>query len=138
MLLKNRVGLHCLVDILILRVHIGADDGKCEIDEKLSKRRIAAVKLVVAERHRIEFEFVQDFGNLLATIVAVEQGALKLIAGVQPQAVRVVGALLLNNGLDTRITSVASALRPGAVSPRRTKFVQMSVYVIDVEESWVM
>lgn len=115
MLLKDSPGLNRLVDIWILRVHIGTDNGECEIDKKLSKLSISTVKLMVSKCHGIKFELVEHLGNLLATIVAVEQGTLELITGVEPKAIFDIGALLLNHMLDTGIASVASSLRPGAI-----------------------
>ena len=96
-------------------MHIGADNGKREIDKKLSKLSISTVKLVVSKRHGVELELVENLGNLLATIVAVEQGTLELVTSIEPKAVFDIGTLIFNHMLNASIASVASSLGPSAV-----------------------
>ena len=91
---------------------------------------------MVAERHCIELESIDCLGDLLRSVVGVEEGALKLIASVEPQVVGVLLTQLVHLGLDAGVATVATLGRVCAVRTRAGKLVQMGVNVVDVEEGW--
>lgn len=89
---------------------------------------------MVTQSHGIEAELVDGLGNLLSTVEGVEQGALKFITGVEPQAVGVGLAQLINSVLDARIAAEAAPLGPGAVGAGLGEFVKVGVDIVDMEE----
>jgi hypothetical protein len=102
------VWLDRLVDLFVLGVDVGGNDREGKVLEKLAQLLVTSIKLVVSKRHGREVELVERLGNLLAAVERVEQGALKFVANIQPEAVVVFGALLFNHGLDAGISAVAS------------------------------
>lgn len=134
MLLKNMPILNRLIQPLIPTLDITRHDGKSEVHEELAELLIATVPLVVPERHGIEPELVDRLSNLLAAVVRVEKGALELVACVNPEVVRVLGAQGVDLGLDAGVAAVAALGRGGAVGARRGELVEMGVDVVDVHK----
>jgi hypothetical protein len=89
---------------------------------------------VIAQRHGIKAQLVDGLGNLLALVKGVEQGALELVARVQPQAVVVLGPQFVNGVLDARVSAVATPRWIPAIRTRGGVLIKMSVDVIDMEE----
>jgi hypothetical protein len=63
---------------------------------------------------------------------------LKLVAGVQEQAVLIVRTLLLEHSLDARVATIAASFRASTVGARGAEFIEMGVNIVDVEEGCVM
>ena len=91
---------------------------------------------MVSERHRIKAKLVHGFCNLFATVVAIEQRSLKFVANINPKAVVMVRTLRVYDMFDARVTAIAAFAWIRAIGARGTKFVQMSVDIIDVKESY--
>jgi hypothetical protein len=91
---------------------------------------------VVTQRHGVKFELVKCLGDLLAPVVGVEERALELVAGVQPQVIRVLLAQLGDLGLDARIATVAALFWVVAACARGGELVQVRVDIVNVEERY--
>jgi hypothetical protein len=87
---------------------------------------------VVAEGHGIEPKLVEGLGDLFATVVAVEQSALGLVAHVEEEAVRVGGTSTVDNGLYTSVASIAALGRARAVCAGARELVEVGMDVVDV------
>jgi len=116
LLLEDVVRLHPVRDLLVGRLQVRADDGEGQVVQEVTQHLFAAIKLVVSKRHRIELKLVERLGNLLSTVERVEECALELVANIQPEAVVVLGTLLLDDCLDAGVATVAATLGSRAVS----------------------
>jgi hypothetical protein len=96
---------------------------------------------VVSERHGVKLEVVEGLGDLLRSIEGVEEGSLELVAGIEPEVVRVLLAEAIDGVLDASVAAIAALLGIDAVGARRGELVEMGVDIVDVEEglsvSWV-
>ena len=61
----------------VVGLDIRGDDGEGEVLEESTELVWSTVKLVVSECHTVETHLVERFCNFLATVVGVEEGALK-------------------------------------------------------------
>jgi hypothetical protein len=89
-------------------VHVGGDDGEGKVGEECGEGVVAIVKLVIAKGHGIEAELVEDRGSGFASVDGVEEGALELVSSVEEEGVLLGRAVLVDDGLDTRVASDAS------------------------------
>ena len=101
--------------LLVGRLQVRADNREGKVLQEFSELVLTAIEFMVSKRHGIKLQLIEGFGNFLATVKRVKQRSLELITNIQPEAVVVVGALLLNHGLDTRVATVAASLWPCAV-----------------------
>lgn len=134
--LEDVVRLDYACNLLVGRFQIGADNREGQILEEVAKLVFATIEFVVTKSHGIKFQVVESFGDLFSSVEGVEKCALEFVANVQPKAVVVLGPLLLDNSLDTRVASVAATLGPCAICSRRAELVKMGVDIIDVEEGY--
>jgi hypothetical protein len=89
---------------------------------------------MVTKGHRVELELIECLADLLSAVERVEERSLKLVADVQPEAIVVLGTLLVDHCFDTGITTVAAAFGLCAICSGRAELVKMSVNIVDVEE----
>ena len=92
---------------------------------------------MIAERHGVEAELVERFGNLLALVVRVKESALELITSVEPERRLLLGSQGVYGVLYAGIAAVAAAAGVGAVGTRGGELVEMGMNVVDVEEGCV-
>jgi hypothetical protein len=110
------------------------DNRESEVLKELAELLVTAVEFVISESHGIELERIDSLGDLLRSVVGVEQGALELIASVEPEVVRALFAQLVHLGLDARVATIAASRGICAVCARAGELVQMRVDVVDMEE----
>ena len=70
-------GLDGSIQDAVVGLDVGGDDGEGEVLEESTELVWSTVKLVVSECHTVETHLVERFCNFLATVVGVEEGALK-------------------------------------------------------------
>lgn len=78
---------------------------------------------MVAKSHGVKAELVDRFGNLLATIKGVEQRSLELIAGIEPEVVRMLTAEFFDLGQDASVPAEASFGLVHAIGPGLSELV---------------
>lgn len=122
-LLEDVVLLDVVAQVLILGHDVGGHDGEGQIVEEQTQLFVTTIPLVVAQGHDIILEQIDRLGDLLGSVERVEKGALELVAGIDDEVIRVVGAELVKDRLDTGDTTEAATLRAGAVGSRRGELV---------------
>jgi hypothetical protein len=65
---------------------------------------------VIANSHCGEVQLIQCLGNLLSTVERVKKSALELISNIEPEAVVVIGSLLLNYSFDASVAAITPSL----------------------------
>ncbi len=69
-------GLDSSVEDGVVALDIGGDDGEGEIGEEGAEFLGASIEFVVSKRHAVEAHLIEGFGDLLTTIVGVEESTL--------------------------------------------------------------
>ena len=104
-----------LVENWVVGLNVRRDDGEGKVGKESTQLLITTVEFVVSEGHSIKPKLVDSLGNLLASVEGVVESTLELISYVQEQTVIVGWSGLVNDRLDSGITSKTSQGRVWAV-----------------------
>lgn len=127
------------LDLVVLGVNVGSDNGGVSnVGQVLAQLLLTTIPLVVAQSHDVEVEVVHDLSDLLALVERVEESALELITGVEPEALGVLLLELGDLGLDAGIATVAALLGLLAVGTGGRELIKMGVDVVNVEEGYIV